>query len=369
MLIITTHATIVNNKIYEAPSNVLMENLIKQKKDFIFIRHFMNWEKSSEVHIYNWWLKQSESKLFILSRFSVLRYITEIVSTFFYILLSSYKNITYIWVDPLNSFTWFLLKFFRRIKKNIFYTPDYSPERFWNKLLNKVYHFIDRTCVFWSDEVWNVSSRIYEIRKNMWLADKKNIFLPNIPWNIPKDFFKNSKNKFDLVTLWIVSEQLDFIWVFDAIKILREKYPEILFKIIWNWPKETEYKEYVKNIWIEDSVNFLWYLEHKKALEEISKSWVWLALYNWKWGFNYFWDSMKCREYFAFWLVVLTTDTHSTVMDINENNVWIVSEMKFESYIKALENIFENYEDYSKRSLQLWEKYTNFYLEKIKDLW
>ena len=51
---------------------------------------------------------------------------------------------------------------------NILYTPHYSPKRFSNNIVNKIYHFIDKICVLNSDEVWNVSSRIHDVRKNMY---------------------------------------------------------------------------------------------------------------------------------------------------------------------------------------------------------
>lgn len=368
MIIIATHAALINGKIYEAPSNILVENFIKQKKDFVFLRHYMNGERTSEIHEYIWGEKRKEGKLFVIQRFSLLRYSTEVISTFLYVLFLKHKNIVYIWVDPLNALAGFLLKRIQRIKKNIFYTPDYSPRRFKNNILNKIYHRIDEINVFWSDQVWNVSSRIYWIRKDMWLNEERNMFMPNIPWDIWEDILRNIKNKFHLITLWAISEQLDFVWIFDTIKSLRTSYPEILLKIVGNWPKEIEYRELVKKLWIEDNVIFLWYLDHEKALEEISKSWVGLALYNWNWEFNYYGDSMKCREYFAIGLPVLTTDTHSTVMDIKENNTWVVSEMNVQNYAQGLEDIFEKYDVYSHNSAQLWKIHTEYYLNTIKGI-
>lgn len=364
MIILVTHAALVNDKVYEAPSNTMRDNLLSLQKDLIFIRHYMNWERQSEVFKYTRWELISKWTLLIFRWIAPIRYITEILSTFIYILFSWYKNITYIGVDPLNSFTGYLLKKLRRLDRNIFYTPDYSPKRFSNSKLNSIYHFVDRTCVFGADEVWNVSFRITAVRKDMWLTDN-NIFLPNVPGKIPEEILNNEQNKYHLITLWMISEQLDFIWIFEAIKILKDTYPKILLKIIWNGPKEEEYKKYIKDNGSEEYIQFLGYMSHADALREISTSGIWLALYNWKWWFNYYGDSMKCREFFAFWLPVLTTDTHSTVEDIISMNWWIVSLMDTASYVVGINKIFNEYEEFSWGSNRISQKYNDFYMQKI----
>jgi glycosyltransferase involved in cell wall biosynthesis len=326
----------------------------------------MNGEKQSEYFLYKKWKSITNKKIFVLSSLSILRYITEIVSTFFF--LFKYKNITYIWIDPLNSLTWALLKKFWKTNINIFYTPDYSPQRFKNNTLNKIYHWIDRTCINNADKIWNVSSRIQDIRVKMWVKDKS-IFIPNIPGIINKEILNTMKDKFTLVTLWIIDKQLDHINIFKAIQKLKNDFPLIKYKIIWNWPKEEEYKQIAKNMWLEKNILFLWFLQHEEALKEIASSWIWLALYNWKWWFNKYGDSMKCREFFALWLPVLTTDTHSTVEDIKKFNNWIVVDINSEDYIIAIKNIFRNFDSYSQNSYNLWKRYSDFYSHEINTLW
>ena len=109
-------------------------------------------------------------------------------------------------------------------------------------------------------------------------------------------------------------------------------------------------------------------MSHENALNEISRSGVGLALYNGKWNFNYYGDSMKCREYFCFGLPVITTDTHSTVEEINSYSVGIVCKMDKESYKTALINIFENYMLYSRNSYALADKYKNVHKNILDEL-
>jgi len=369
MIIITSHASLIDGKIYDALTNNFIEILQKNKMDFIFIRHSIDGNLPSTIYNYHKGKNISRKNLVVFSKIAPLRYISEIISTFIYFLHKKYDvRICYIGVDPLNAFTGVLLKKVSKIDKVIFYTADYSKKRFSNKILNYLYHTVDRYCVKNVDEVWNVSSRIRDVRKNMGLIDSKNIFLPNVPSDEYKNYTTNKKNKYHLITLGVIGDQLDFIGIFDSIKDLKIKFPQILLTIVGNGPKEEEYIQYVKINGLENNVKFLGYLSHNQALEEISKSGIGLALYNGNWNFNYYGDSVKCREYFSFGLPVITTDSHSTVEEIKENQAGIVCNMNKDDYIRAILEIIGNYEKYSRNSYCLSQKYENIHSRLLKSM-
>ena len=365
MIIVLGHASLIDEKIYEAPVNTYVETLIKQKRDFVFIRHFIDGNLKSTVYCYKKGRIVSQKKLFIISKIPPLRYLTEIVSSFLY--LFRYKNAeVMIAADPLNAYTGLLLKRFRRLKKLIFVTCDYSERRFNNSILNWIFFKVDRIVASGSDQIWNVSKRIQEVRRSMGFPEEKNILVPNVPSSNYKQYVDNKRNKFCMVTLGLLGDQLEFDYLFEAIKDLLKKYPNLILKIIGNGPKEEYLHQKAKKMAIENSVIFTGHLDHDKALEHISKSGIGLALYNGNWNFNFFGDSMKCREFFCFGLPVITTDTHSTVEDIRENNAGIVVEMNKKSYISAVEEILNNYDLYSKNSFVLANKYEDIHNKLLK---
>jgi glycosyltransferase involved in cell wall biosynthesis len=358
MIIITNHTGLVGGNIYEGTVNTIIETLIGEEKDFIFVRHSMEGGLPSMIYTYKQGKLIGEKKLFVISRIGFLRYISEVFSTLRYFIFNTPKGgSVYIGVDPLNAFTGVLLKKFGKVKKTIFYTLDYSPQRFTNKILDYIYHRIDQFCVKYADETWNVSSRIFKIREDMKISAGKNIFLPNIPSEEYKKYFNNKKQKFHLISLGIIGSQFDYFGIFDAIEALKSIYPELLLEIIGNGPKEDEYKKYVVEKGMSENIKFLGYLDHEAALEKISNAGIGLALYNGSLNFNYYGDSLKCREYFCFGLPVVTTDTHSTVDEIKEYNAGIVCEMNKDEYKDALIKIFENYELYSQNAYRLARKY------------
>lgn len=363
MIITTSHATLKDGNIFEAPANTIWETLAREKKNFIFLRHSMDGNMPSELYIYKNGKISKKNKIWSLAKPAPLRYISQIVSTLyiFFFWREKKEKLTFIGIDPLNAFVGIVLKKINRVEKTIFYTTDYSNKRFTNEFMNWIYHLIDKICVKYADEVWNVSTRIFKIRSKMGIKKTKNILLPNMPSNEYKTFIKNRKNIYHLVTLGVVDDQLDFIGIFQAIEHLKIKYPKILLKIIGIGPKLDRYKEYIKDHKTEKQIKFLGYLKHEKALEEISKSGVGLALYSGLWNFNYYGDSMKCREYFCFGLPVLTTDTHSTVEEIRKYQAGIVTKAKSDEYIKALEKIFQNYYQYEENSFSLRDKYQDIH--------
>lgn len=117
MIVTTSHAARINGKIYEAPANTLVEVLKNLKKDFLFIRHSIDGKMPSFVYSYKKGELVKEEKMFVISRISVLRYITEICSTILFLLSQKAKSISYIGIDPLNAFSGTVLKKLGKIKK------------------------------------------------------------------------------------------------------------------------------------------------------------------------------------------------------------------------------------------------------------
>jgi glycosyltransferase involved in cell wall biosynthesis len=370
MLIIATHSTSIKGKIYEAPTSTLLNILKEDKKDFIFFRHSIDGSLPTMVHYFSKGILTKSLKLNVMSRYSIFRYLSEIISTLYFVLFSVRKNVlVYVGVDPLNAFSGIILKKIGRVSKVVYYTADFTTKRFSNPLLNIFYHLLDRICINNADFVWNVSTRICEIRKKQGLPSIKNIFVPNIPFLGDSSFlYQNTKRRYSLISLGIIGEQMDYLTMFDAVKDLLPIYPDLILRIVGNGPKEVEYKAYVSDIGLNGNVLFLGHLSHENALEEISKSEIGLAVYNGKWGFNYYGDSMKCREYFCFGLPVITTDTHSTVSEIIAFQAGIVCSMDKNMYKNAISNIFDNYEAYSNSSRRLGNNYSGVHQNLLREL-
>ncbi len=361
---IASHVALIDGKQYDGIGNVLIETLNPTTDEFFFVRHSLDGLLDSEVHLYQSSKISKIENLVVIKSPSPLRYIMEVIKTVRYFSTKA-KIDVFVGVDPLNGLAGVLLKKRKKVDTAIFYTADYSDNRFENKLLSKIYHLIDAYCVKNADEVWSVSSRIVDIRKKMGLSSEKIIFLPNVPPVEFNKFRENKHDKYSLITYGIVDKQLDFDGAIKAVAALVKDFPKISFTVVGNGPEENRLKQLASKSGVANRVHFLGQKPLSETLKIASKSGIGLALYTGVWGFNKYGDSTKCREFFNYGLPVLSTDTHSTVGDITDSGAGIIVKMSVDEYVDAIKQIIDEYEDYSKKSLQLGKKYEGAHRKEL----
>ena len=355
-VVFASHVATIEGKQYDGIGDALKESLDEVYDEYIFVRHSMDGLIDSEIQCYKKRQLLGIHKLAVIKKPSPLRYISELIATIWY--FSFHESVgVYLGIDPLNALAGILLKRFHKAEKAIFYTADYSPSRFDNKILDNIYHQIDRFCVKHADEVWSVSSRIVKVRKEMGLSDQRNILVPNVPPSRYKKIRKNKHNIHELITLGIIDRQLDFEGIIRALGTIRKSYPDASLTIIGNGPDEKRLKRIAYELNLAQSVHFLGRLPFNEAQEKISSAGVGLALYTGIWGFNEFGDSTKCREFFTYGLPVLSTDTHSTVEDIKKYEAGLVVGMSEKECIDAIQKLFTKYKKYSKNALLVASQY------------
>lgn len=360
-----SHVALIKGKEYDGIGNVLKEVLPEVVDSFIFVRHSMEGGLPSEVQTYTAGEITERRQLKVMRSIGPLRYITEFLSSVSYFKKNGVD--LFIGIDPLNALAGVLLKKKGAAKRVVFYTPDYSKNRFSIGILNKIYHAIDRYCVKYADEVWSVSPRIVEIRQSMGLSSEKNKLLPNVPPQKYDSLKENEHDKYMLVTAGIIDTQIDYKGAIRAVAQLKNTFPELKLTIIGNGPQEDSLKTLADELSISDKVLFKGQLPLEETLDLVSRSGIGLALYTGEWGFNEFGDSTKCREYANFALPIITTNTHATVPEIIEYKAGVVVEKETDSYVQAVRAIIQNYDSYSKASRALGAAHTGAHRKMIED--
>lgn len=367
-LVFASHVACVNGSEYDGIGNVLKETLKSNSTEYIFVRHSMDGLLPSQIEEYNITGHMfNKVKLRVISNIAPLRYISEICTTVLYFMVHS-KTDVFIGIDPLNALSGVILKKLGRVKKIVFYTADYSEKRFDNDMLNMIYHHIDMYCCRQSDEVWNVSKRIWQLRKKMGVSNKRNIFVPNVPPVSNSNDTATRHNKFELITTGIIDKQLDFEGTIRAVALLKNEIPELVLTIVGNGPEEGHLKKLAKELGVSGKVTFTGRLSLLESLRLQSGAGMGLALYTGIWGFNTYGDSTKCREYFRFGLPVISTDTHSTVEDIVRWDAGMVVDKNVDAYVRAIKEILNRYEFYSSNSTKAGWVYENIHLRLIRQL-
>jgi len=94
----------------------------------------------------------------------VLFYAKDFLTTFMFMGRVRMKFDLYIGADNLNASAGLMLRRLGLVERVIFYTIDYVPNRFKNRLLNRIYHLNDKFCCYHCDSVWNLSPLMADAR-------------------------------------------------------------------------------------------------------------------------------------------------------------------------------------------------------------
>lgn len=240
---------------------------------------------------------------------------------------SFFRPKIFIGIDPLNAFAGILMKKMGLTKKTIFYCVDYTPTRFENKLLNSIYQSLDKFTARHSDEVWNVSQRIVEVRMTQGISSSNIKLVPNSPTF--SDCPKTPAEKIDRNSIVMVAGLTHtpaMEMVLSAFKNVIKKYPKSKLSIIGTGPYQEKLKQKVKSMGIYKKVVFLGQLPNRELLNVVSRSAVSLAIYTFskKFSWVYYGDSKKAREYLACGTPVIITDVLGTASDIKKYEAGIV---------------------------------------------
>jgi len=253
-----------------------------------------------------------------------IRYVCELVVNFFILVFKKPKIV--IAIDPLSCFIPSILWKAGYIKKVFFITPDFSEKRFKNNILNEIYFFIDKFCTFNSSKNIVCAQTVIDHKKNIYNAPEKIFFhMPNIPnpWVIEK-FSKIQKIKNRIVYVGNISNQINFLEIFNSFEKAKNKVPDLSMIIIGSGDMEEELKKKMaeKNI---TNIKFLGQLNYEDTLKEIAKSEIGIAIYNGSFNYDKFRDSCKIREYQSLGVVPITTEVvRSNVVEIRKYKSGII---------------------------------------------
>lgn len=280
----------------------------------------------------------------------VLSSIFEMYLTINWVISSRDNYDLYIGVDNLNALHGLILKMMGRVEKVVYYTIDYFPTRFESKFLNWIYHSIDKFCVRFADETWNVSGVMVDARERYSNMNRK-VFnrqytVPIGVWydSAPRKFFSQINQK----KLIFVGHLLDHMGVDLVIKAMPEiikKIPDVELEIIGGGEKETELKELADKLNVTNSIKFWGWVRDRDKLEEImSNGAVGLATFNTKILDDKVKnaDPGKIKDYMLLGMPVIATDAISTADVIKKVKCGIIIDYETFDLVNAVVKLLNN---------------------------
>jgi len=296
----------------------------------------------------------------------ILQYLNHILMTYLLLLKVGLRYDLCIAHENLSFFILYPLRLLGMIKRLVYYSVDYVPQRFSNQLLNKIYHFLDRFACKHSDLNWVMVKEQIKIRRKNSITkkDSSSFALASVGYNFKLIKIK-SVDKIDFYNIIFAGAllensgpQLGIL----ALPYLLKKFPKIYYTIIGKGIYENELKKLIKKLKVEKFVKFTGYIDSfKKMSQIISKGSIGLAPFvpnpN---SLSFYSDPSKIKLYLACGLPVITTNVTTIAPLIRESRSGEIINFSEKDLAKTVVKMLSSkgkYESYKKAAIKLSERY------------
>ena len=191
----------------------------------------------------------------------------------------------YIGLGGVNAFCGLLLRAAGRVERVVFWTIDYVPRRFENRLLDWIYRRIDAFCAVRCDRVWNLGSRMVEAREqfgNVSRAVRANQI--TVPMGTDPDVEQPALSEIDRFTIAfmgnLLREDQGVETVLAALPRVLDTVPEARLLILGDGPHRPSLVALRERLGLSDRVEFTGAIEdHRELLQRLARCAVGVAPY------------------------------------------------------------------------------------------
>jgi len=343
---------IASHEFATGPSQNLEEFCINKKtKKLLFLSHPLFYE---EKPVDSWryyekgkMIKRQSKKIDF--KINPLNYIKEIILNIFWVIRTDQKWDLYVGSDCLNAFSGIILKKLGKVKKTVYYCIDYVPERFQNKALNSIYHWIEIFCVKHSDVTWDLSPRMREAREKFhnlsFSYRSKQVLVPEGVWFGRIKRYPIEKTDLNsIIYSGQLAERLGVHKVIEAVPIIIKYLPNFKFIITGKGDYGKELEKLTKKLNVQKYIIFKGFIESHQELEKIiARCVVGVAPYSdEEKTFSYYCDPSKTKVYMGCGLPVIMTDVFYNAKDIEKAGAGKIISYDPKDIAKTLISIVDN---------------------------
>lgn len=318
------------------PAQDLRDYLLEKQIDkLLFIGHPLFFDKKLKGSGYDLYkdgkkIKQRYKEIIRLPE--LISYFKSVILNIFWSLKFGRKWDLYVGSDNLNASAGVVLKWLGFVGKVVYYVIDYNPQRFSNKIINKIYHLLDQFCVKFSDETWNLSPRMAYARKKYFgfVGGNQKVVPVGVWFDRIKKLNFDQIEKHTLVFMGHITEKQGVQNVLIAVPQIVKKIPDFKFYVLGGGNCLDILKKQVKNLKIEKHVVFTGYIKKHKDIEKILvRCCLAIAMYK-KYddrgnlSFTYFADPAKLKIFLACGLPVLIPSFLYNSQEIEEKKCGVI---------------------------------------------
>lgn len=344
------------------------EYLQKKANSLTFIGHPFPYTKDrrSFLKIYVKGKLTVEKKFINWSGPELTFYCKDLLLTLWWIMRYVPKVDYFFGVDSLNFLSGYILQKLGKVKKTVFYTMDYVSNRFSNKLLNTIYHYLDTFAVIKSDISWNLSSLMVEEREKKGVSHQysaKQIVVP-VGAKMVKGLVPFKKrDRYKIVFLGHLREGQGVELLIDVMSEVVKKVKKAHLVIIGGGPLEEKLKKIVKKKKLHKHVSFTGFVKNFRDVEkEIRNAVVGVAPYvDDDKTYTRYTDPTKPKDYMACGIPVVITKVPQVAYEIEKNRCGLAVRYTRQELGDAIINLLTNNKmllEFSKNAINMAKKYT-----------
>lgn len=250
-------------------------------------------------------------------------------------------------IDNLNACTGYVLQHLGKVQTLVFYTIDYIPRRFPNYVLNRLYHWLDRTAVRVADCVWNLSPVMVKEREKRRVPPRyrtKQITVPIGTVTSGEGDPPLEKNPGTVVFMGHLRPGQGVENLLLAMKTVIEQTPEARVLIIGGGSLENPLRKMAAALGIDDYVHFTGFVEKfSDVLRLLRGASVAAAPYvDNESNYTRYTDPGKIKDYLASGLPVVITKVPHVAQEIEKRRCGLVVDNTPEDLAKAIIRLLNN---------------------------
>jgi len=318
-------------------------------------------EKSLKTIRFKHYKKQKEHNKFEskikFSTPTLLSYLKDVIMGLYYGIKFGKNTDLFIGMDNLLVLVGLILKKFGIVKQVYYVVIDYTPRRYSNNFLNKIYYNLDKIALYNSDLVLGLNNIMVEQRIKDHNLNRDKINYKVAPFGNHsskriKSDYKNNKN--NLVYFGGIMKSKGCELFVPIMQSLQDKgFDKIKFHIVGGGDIDW-LQEQVKQANLGDFIKIYGRIEKTEEIDKILlQSGIAIAPYypEDKNNFSYYADPGKVKVYLGCGLPIVITDVPPIAKDIQSSKAGLIAEYKVDKFSNSIIEVYNSYDKYSKNAI------------------
>ncbi|MFA7256072.1 MAG: glycosyltransferase [Kiritimatiellales bacterium] len=265
--------------------------------------------------------------------------------------------------DCLLGLAGLILRAFGAVHKVIYYVIDFTPRRFVNPLVNRVYITLDRLLAYRADQTWVLCKAMMEGRELFGQLDPARSRWKEVPYgNHPVHIAERKKHEpLKLVYMGGIMKNKGAELFIPTAGALIEAGIDFHFHIVGGGPDLETIRQEAAVKQIESRFTFHGFLdEFSSVLDILVQCDIALAPYNPNEpnSFAFYADPGKIKTYLGCGLPVVLTKVPPIAERIRQNGAGIIAGYQAGEFVDAIRRIRENLAEYSRAAFQMGEAFS-----------